>query len=163
MEKEKYWFAIYTKPRAEKKVNQRLIEVGISTFFPTVKTLRQWSDRKKIVELPLIPSYLFAKISNSEYETVRRVDGVVNFVYHLGKPAIIRDKEIEAIKNFLGTAKHETIELLPNDKAIVHAGVLTGKSGKIEKVGKNKVILLIEELGTVFKAEIEKSMLKKIQ
>ncbi|MCK5537827.1 MAG: UpxY family transcription antiterminator [Bacteroidales bacterium] len=158
---EKNWYAIYTKPRAEKKTNERLLSFGVETYFPLTKVIRQWSDRKKMVELPLFSSYLFVKIGLREYETVRRVDGVVNFVYYLNKPAKIREKEIKAIEDFLGKTEHNSIEFMPLDEVRITSGILVGKNGIIQKIGKNKVILLIGELGTVIKAELSKSILEK--
>ncbi len=157
----KKWYVIYTKARAEKKINFRLQAIGIETYLPLTKILRQWSDRKKWVEVPLFNSYIFVKISLKEYENVRRVDGVVNFIYHLRKPAVIRDEEIEAIEKFLANTEHKSIEFVPNEKVEIGEGLLMGKKGKILKIGKNKVILLIEDLDTVIKAELAKSMLIK--
>ena len=75
---EKSWYAVYTNSRAEKRVSDRIEELGIETFLPLQKTLRQWSDRKKLVEKPLISSYVFVKIIPREYFAVRKIDGVVN-------------------------------------------------------------------------------------
>src|SRR5687767_5047441 len=98
---EKKWYAVYTKPRREKKVDKLLNEKGMESYCPLQKIQRQWSDRKKIVEEPLFKSYVFVRISDEQQTELRMVNGVVNFVYWMGKPAIIKDKEIEIIKKFL--------------------------------------------------------------
>ena len=83
---EEKWYAIYTKPRAEKLVNQRLLEEGVETFLPLQKTYRIWSDRKKLVEKPLLPSYLFVKTKTKNFHYVYRVPGIVKFVSFEGQP-----------------------------------------------------------------------------
>jgi len=158
----KNWYAIYTKPRSEKKVNELLLETGIITYLPLKQVRKRWSDRIKLVEKPLFPSYIFIKISDKEYELVRRVYGVVNFVYYQHKPAKIRDKEINVIKKFLKKTDHSTIDFVPSDEVIILEGVLCGKKGKIVKVAKNKVLLHIEGLGNTLKAEIKKTVLQKV-
>src|SRR5688572_20945239 len=102
------WFAVYTKPRWEKKVVKLLVEKGIENYCPLNKVRRQWSDRIKLVEEPLFKSYVFVRVCEEDRTTVRMTDGVINFVYWNGKPAIIKDKEIQAIKLFLD--EHENVE-----------------------------------------------------
>ena len=88
------WFALYTKPRWEKKVNQLLIDKGVECYCPLNKVKRKWSDRTKTLEEPLFKSYVFVKVTEEERTKVRLTNGVVNFVYWNGKPAIVREKEI---------------------------------------------------------------------
>jgi transcription antitermination factor NusG len=96
------WFAVYTKSRMEKKVALRLQEAGIEAYCPVSKKRKQWSDRKKWVEEPLFRSYVFVNIDLAKQSPiVRRTLGVVNFLYWLGKPAVIQDAEIMAIQQFL--------------------------------------------------------------
>src|SRR5438105_756348 len=101
MESSKRWFAMYTKPRWEKKVAGILERKGIECWCPLKKTQKQWSDRKKIVEEPLFTSYVFVHIDDTERSAVLMTDGIINFVYYVGKPAIIRDDEIQIVKKFL--------------------------------------------------------------
>ena len=89
---QKYWYVLYTKPRWEKKVYQLLMEQGIESYCPLNKTRKKWSDRVKWVEEPLFKSYVFVKIAEDRRTEVRMVNGVVNFVYWLSKPAIVKDK-----------------------------------------------------------------------
>ena len=158
----KNWYVIYTKPRSEKKVNELLLNSGIITYLPLKQVRKKWSDRFKMVESPLFPSYIFIKISMNQYELVRRIYGVVNFVYYQNKPAQIREKEINVIKKFLEKTDHASIDFVPSDEVIILEGVLCGKKGKIVKVDKNKVLLHIEGLGNILKAEIKKTVLQKV-
>ncbi|MEN9685553.1 MAG: hypothetical protein RLZZ28_1339, partial [Bacteroidota bacterium] len=98
---EKKWYALYTKPRWEKKIYSVLVRKGLESWCPLQKIERQWSDRKKIVEEPLFKSYVFVHIDAAEKTKVLTTDGVLNFVYYLGKPAVIKTEEIELIKKYL--------------------------------------------------------------
>src|SRR5690349_19542129 len=123
----KRWYAVYTKPRWEKKVYQLLQEKGVETYCPLNKVHRKWSDRMKIVEEPLFKSYVFVKVKEEDKTPVRMVSGVVNFVYWLGKPAIIKDKEIETIKKFLDEYDNVEVKQIPVEagkKVVVKSGIL---------------------------------------
>lgn len=160
------WFAIYTRPRWEKKVHGLLTQKGIDNYCPLNKVRRKWSDRIKVVEEPLFKSYVFVKVAEENRTAVRMTEGVVNFVYWNGKPAIIREKEIQAIQKFLG--EHENVSLVKldlkkDDKVIVAAGPLMDKEGKVMEV-KNKVAkVVIESLGYMLVADIDKSNLIAIE
>ena len=160
------WFAIYTKPRWEKKVNHLLLQKGIEVYCPLNKVRRKWSDRIKTVEEPLFKSYVFVKVADEERTKVRMTDGVVNFVYWNGKPAIIKDKEIQIIKRFLD--EHENVEVVKmelneGDRVQVVAGPMMDKEGKVLEV-KNKVAkVCIDSLGYMLIAYIDKSKLITVQ
>src|SRR5262245_5761586 len=101
MGENKKWFAVYTKPRFEKRVTEILNRKKIENYCPINKVVRQWSDRKKLVNEPLFPYFVFIRITECELLSLKEIDGVVNFVYWLGRPATIRDSEIDSIKQFL--------------------------------------------------------------
>jgi transcription antitermination factor NusG len=156
----KKWFAVYTRPRWEKKVHKLLEEKGIESYCPLNKVHRKWSDRIKIVDEPLFKSYVFVKVNEEEKTSVRMTQGVVNFIYWLGKPAIIKEKEIETIKKFLND--HHDVEVRPIDikagkKVMVQSGILMGKEGTVKKVMHKKVEVIIESIGFVLSAYIDKS------
>jgi len=162
----KKWFAIYTRPRWEKKVHKLLEEKGIECYCPLNKVHRKWSDRIKIVEEPLFKSYVFVKVSEEEKTPVRMTDGVVNFIYWLGKPAIIREKEIETIKRFLNdhhNVEVRSVDIKAGKKVIVESGILMGKEGTVKKVMHKKVEVLIESIGFVLSAYIDKSKITIIE
>jgi transcription antitermination factor NusG len=146
------WYAIRVKSRSEKKVFADLLELGIEAYLPLQRKLRQWSDRKKWVEMPLISGYVFVYISRKEYETVLRIYNVVCYVYFEGKAAIIRDEDINLLKRMLGQAEIEleiTVEeLKPGQMVEIVTGPLIGVVGElIDFKGKNKVALRIPPLG----------------
>jgi transcription antitermination factor NusG len=138
---------------------------SIESYCPLNKVRRKWSDRIKLVEEPLFKSYLFVKTDDEGRLPVRMTDGVVNFVYWNGKPAIVKEKEIQTIKKFLD--EHEQVALVkmdfkPNDKVVITSGPLMDKEGKVLEV-KNKVAkVIIESLGYILVADIDKSKLISI-
>ncbi len=153
------WYAIYTRPRWEKKVNQLLVEKGIESYCPLNKVRRKWSDRVKVVEEPLFKSYVFVRVSNDARTSVRMTPGVINFVYWDGKPAIIRDKEITTIKRFLNDYENvEAIqtELKRDQHVKIIAGPLMEQKGKVIDVRNKKVKLAIDSLGYVLIAYVER-------
>lgn len=160
--KESNWYVVYTKPRSEAKVAERLAEEGVLVYLPFITETKQWSDRKKEVTKPLFTSYVFVKIDQKQYEIVRRTIGVVNFIYHLGKPAIVRQIEIDAIKQFLHKVETASIEFEPFDEVIVNYGPLKDKKGIIQKVDKNRLRIILLDLQTSIIADIEKEDVKRL-
>ena len=156
------WYAVYTNPRSEAKVVDRLKEVGVEIYFPTVTEIKQWSDRKKKIKKPLFTSYVFVNITVEQFEDVRRVQGVANFIYHLGKPAIIRQKEIIAIRDFLSKIDTSTVIFEPYEEVIIKSGPLKDHKGVIQTVGKNQLRIIISELKISIIAEINKSQVQKV-
>jgi transcription antitermination factor NusG len=158
----KKWFAIYTRPRWEKKVNLLLQEKGVESYCPLNKVKRKWSDRVKIIEEPLFKSYVFVKVSDEEKTTVRMTTGVMNFVYWNKKPAIIKEKEILTIKRFLDEYKDVhvyPIELKLNDRVRVTSGSFMDHEGKVLGLRHKIVKVAIESLGYILVAYIERSKL----
>jgi transcription antitermination factor NusG len=158
--KERSWYAVYTKPRWEKKVYSLLSERGFEAYCPLNKVRKKWSDRVKWVDEPLFKSYVFVHIGENEQAKVRMVSGVVNFVYWLGKPAIVLDKEIQIIRKFLNEysdVRAEPLDLKANEKIKIQRGVLMNKEAKVVKVLNNKVKVIIESIGYSLVAVIDRS------
>lgn len=98
------WYAVQTKPRSEKKVFERLKKEGFEVLLPVRTELRQWSDRKKKIQTPLIPSYVFVKVLKKNLILVLKDPGVVRVLQYLGKPAVVKEHEIENLKIFNDTS-----------------------------------------------------------
>jgi transcriptional antiterminator RfaH len=147
-----HWYALYTRPRAEKKVFAGLTAKGFQAYLPLVTTLRMWSDRKKKVQLPLISSYVFVKTHTEFiYETLH-VQGASGVLKFLGKPAIIRDQEIENLKILLNDPSQiETLDHIPLEKGqavLVIAGPFKGLAATALQVqGQYRVIVELEAMG----------------
>ncbi|MBL4904458.1 MAG: UpxY family transcription antiterminator [Flavobacteriaceae bacterium] len=143
------WHALQTKPRNEKKVARLLEILEITVYCPFITESHQWSDRKKKIERPLIPSYIFIKLDAHQYNLVFDVPGVVRYLFWLGKPAVVRDSEIEVMKTWLSDeiidAKVEKLQ--PGDIFNVSEGPFKGKEGIVHEVNKNRVQLLLKEFG----------------
>lgn len=161
----KKWYALYTKPRWEKKVEKALLQINIEAYCPLNRVKRKWSDRIKTIEEPLFKSYVFVRIQDKEKTDVRYVDGVLNFVYWNGKPAIVKDHEIVAIKKFLNEYEDvevRNLELKPADEVVVNAGVMVGATGRVIRlIGNNMVEVRIDSLGFLLTAKFEKKKLLK--
>lgn len=168
MEVTKKWFAVYTKPRWEKKVNTTLIRKGVECWCPLQKVERQWTDRKKIIEDPLFKSYVFVKIDEpSERLNVLTTDGVLNFVHYLGKPAIIKDEEIELIKSYLAEVDAKiTVSsaegFKEETKVRINYGVFMDNTGTVVRGGRKKVYVKLESLGQVMTVEFSAQYLTPV-
>ena len=167
MEVVKKWFALYTKPRWEKKVSKVLDSKGIECWCPLKKTEKQWSDRKKIVEEPLFSSYVFVHIDETERTKVLMTDGILNFVYHVGKPAVIREEEIDIIKKYLAeTQASISVQSLnsldENTRIKVNHGIFMDTTGTVLKGGKKKVYVKLESLDQVMIVEFPVEYLSPI-
>jgi transcription antitermination factor NusG len=160
------WFALYTKPRWEKKVFKELEKKGFEAYCPLNKVRRKWSDRMKTVEEPLFKSYVFVRVEQKEMTEVRYVDGVLNYVYWNGKPAVVRDEEIVAIRKFL--SEYEDVEVTstdirPADRVMLNTGVMMGATGHVLRVlSNNTVEVRIDSLGFILTAKFEKKTIVKI-
>jgi len=158
-DKKKNWYAVYTKPRWEKKVYALLTEKGMEAYCPLNKVKKKWSDRVKWVDEPLFKSYVFVSVPEEEQTTVRMVSGVVNFVYWLGKPAVIKDKEIALIRSFLNEYTDvwaEPLDLIKNTRVRIRKGAFMDKEAKVVKVLNNKVQVIIESIGYSLMAIVDK-------
>lgn len=154
---EKFWYVIYTKSNCEKKVANLLTKHNFDHYCPMNKTVRQWSDRKKMLQVPLFKSYVFVHISEDALFKVKQVStDIINFVYWLGKPAVVRNEEIEQIKLFLDRHMDVKLEKKPihiNDTVKVLSGAFVNMEGHVKSVEHNKVKLILPSLGYIMIAE----------
>ena len=160
------WFALYTKPRWEKKVNQLLNQKGVECYCPLNRVKRKWTDRIKTIEEPLFKSYVFVKVDDTERTKVRLTNGVINFVYWNGKPALVKEKEIQTIKRFLD--EHEAVqvrpmELMPNQVVLITSGAFMDQQAVVLDANKKEVKVAILSLGQELIATIDKTKLVRIE
>ena len=159
-EDKRKWYVVYTKPRWEKKVYRLFEERRIEAYCPLNRVRKKWSDRVKWVEEPLFKSYVFVNVVEEELTEIRLVNGVVNFVYWLGKPAVVKEKEIEVIRKFLNEyvdIRVEPVELKKDTKVTIRKGALMDKEAKVMKVLNNRVQVVIESIGFALVAVVDKS------
>jgi transcription antitermination factor NusG len=158
------WYAIYTRPRWEKKVSNLLVQKGIESYCPLNKVRRKWSDRIKTVEEPLFKSYVFVRIEDEDRTEVRMTNGVVNFVYWNGKPAVIKEKEIQTIKRFLDEFENvEAVKINPEERVRIISGPMMDQEGKVIEIKNKTAKVCIDSLGYMLIAYIDKSKLAPAQ
>ncbi len=164
---ERAWYALYTNSRAEKRVSDRINEMGIETFLPLQKTLRQWSDRKKLIEKPLISSYVFVKAVPKEFFPIRSTDGVVKFIMIQGKPVAIPEAQITNLRILCGSDANVQVSTdvyEEGDKVEVIVGSLTGLRGELIRVGrKHKVVIRIIQPGMNLTVDIKANAIRKLE
>ena len=143
------WFVLYTKPNHELKVAEGMSSIGIQAYCPTFTQIKQYSDRKKKIEKPLLPSYVLVQLSEEDRPKVFSIPGVVRYLFWLGKPAVVREEEIDLLKkNLTGIFDEAVISKLSIGKEYtIPSGPLKGQSGIIKNVLKNKLRLELPSLG----------------
>ena len=165
-DKNDHWYALYTKPRWEKKVAKLLDEQGIENYCPLNKVTKQWSDRKKIIMEPVFKSYVFVKINEALKWELKKVSGVLNFVYWLGKPAPIPEAEINTIRLFLNEfpqVEITEISLQINSQVKIKSGVLMNYRGLLIEINGNKARVKIQSMGLQLIAQFDKKNLELLQ
>jgi transcriptional antiterminator RfaH len=153
------WYITYTRPRAEKQIAIRLEKAGIPFFLPLQKELRQWSDRKKWVERPLFPSYIFVNVDKKEYYLTLGIPGMLYYVNIKGNAVALTDSRMQDIKRAIESNKE--VEVLsgapvPGDVITIKRGALKGLKGTvIHYEGQHHLLMAIEELGKYLKIKIQ--------
>ena len=155
---EKKWYALYTRPRWEKKVAETLTKKGIANYCPLNRVRKQWADRKKTIFEPIFTSYVFVNVAETEHLILKKTEGVLNLIYWLGKPAVIKDIEIDMIRRFLN--EHQNVKLEKatvnlNDMARIISGPLMDHEGRIMGIKNKSVKIILPSLGYMMIAEIE--------
>jgi len=148
------WYVVYTKPKWEKKVAEQLIKIGIECYCPLITQVRQWSDRKKKIEVPLFNSYVFVQLEESQRSSVFSASGVVRYLFWLGKAAIVRDEEISVIKKWLNNVDGadvlvESIKI--GDAVKLESGPFSNQKAVVQEINNTHYILVLESLGCVLK------------
>lgn len=160
------WYALYTKPRHEKKLADLLNSKGIEAYSPVRKVLKQWSDRKKWVEEPLIRSYCFVRANPDWYYEALNTFGAVRYIWFSGQPAPIPDRQIKTLKALMGSdLEVDTVTSLLKPGSIVKviAGPLFGTVGELVSIaGRKKVIIRIDHLDAAISVTISPVMLEKL-
>ena len=149
------WFVVHTKPRFEKKVEEKLLSLGIEAYCPTRKEVRLWSDRKKKIDIPVLPSMVLVKLEEKNVNDVFNVNGIVRYMFWLGKRAIVREKEIDILKKYLKGNKivnQEILKFIPGDRITVPG--FNNEDGVVERISNRSVWIFLENLGYKIKLNI---------
>lgn len=161
-----YWYAVYTRPNMEKKVTASLENRGIVVYCPLQKVERQWSDRRKVLEVPAFKGYVFVNIHDAIRWQVLATNGVLNFVCHDGKPARIPQREIDEVRRFFqGIAGYTLSEadISLKDLARVYSGPLMGLEGEVAEVQHRFAVLNIPSLGLSMQIKVNLANLQVVR
>ena len=159
------WYVLYTKPRNEKKVAQRLSDAGYKVYCPLQKVRRQWSDRSKVIEEPLFTSYLFIQIEDYRRDEVFTFPGTVRYLFWLRRPAQVRQVEINTIKKWLGEYNHEDINIRDIQTGAlirIDSGPFSGEEAILLDKSNKKAVVQLKELGLQLTLSLSNSDLSVI-
>jgi len=159
------WYAVYTKSRFEKKVEEKLYEKKIDVFLPVIKKLRQWKDRKKWITVPLFNNYIFVNIDFKNRYPVLETDGVVRIITFLGKPVPIPDSQIASLKIALTAPEEVEVSngLILGKPVVVTSGPFKGIKGIVtEKRSKNLVHIVLESINKSVSIDIHTGMIEAL-
>ncbi len=157
-EPQSHWYAAYTCSRHEKQVSRQLRDRDIACFLPTYQTVRHWKDRKKEIEIPLFPGYVFVHISQAERLRVLQVSGIVQLVTFNGRPVPLGDNEIESLRNGIanGVSPEPHPYLKVGRRVRVKYGPLAGVEGfLVRRKDKYRVVICIDLIMRSIAAEVQ--------
>lgn len=151
------WYVLYTKSRSEIKTAGRLNDLGFEVYCPVITELHQWSDRKKKVSVPLFKSYVFVRMEAENRNLVFDAPGVVSYLFWLGKRAVVKDEEINVIRQWLecdGVDEARIDGLNTGDRITISKGAFKDQEAIIKEVGKKTLRLILPRLGCVLQVKI---------
>jgi transcription antitermination factor NusG len=160
-----HWYALYTRSRYEKRVDEELQLKGYESYLPLQQQLRQWHDRKKKVEMPVFPGYVFVRLPLKQRLPALETQGVVTFVSTAGRPSPIHDFEISALRCVLANnVPYQRSEYLPiGEEVEVTHGPLRGVVGRlIEYRGENRLLIGIKQIGQAISVVIDRNLIKSV-
>ncbi len=153
------WHVVYTMSRHEKRVKDDFRKLGIETYLPLVKSFRIWSDRKKIIDMPLFPNYLFVRISNREYHKITDHPSLIGFVKSGNELSVIRDDVFDAMVKIVDERMDFTLwrnAVLPGVPVQVISGPLSGLKGVVTRIeGKSCLTVEIRPVNQIFLVRIQ--------
>jgi transcription termination/antitermination protein NusG len=165
----KNWYVFYTKSRQEKKVRDMLLRDGYEVFLPMQKIMRQWSDRRKKVDVPLFNSYIFVRDVEHRIADILRTPGIAWNIRHNGKPAVLREEEFKLIQRFITTGyfletSGNVASFQVGDKAKILDGPLAGVIGVLTGQDKNQRFnIVLEGIQQVIQVQLPATLLERVE
>jgi transcription antitermination factor NusG len=151
------WYVVYTKPKWEKRATEQLMKLGVNCYCPMVKKIVQRSDRKVKVEVPLFNHYIFVQLKEKDRNNVFLSPGVVRYLFWLGEHAVVKDKEIDTIKEWLDTGDTATeisvMQYQIGEKITLNSGPFCEKNAIVKDITKTHYVLILESIGYVLKVK----------
>jgi hypothetical protein len=150
------WHVIHTKPRGEKKVEEQLLSLGINAYCPTRNEIRLWSDRKKRIQVPVLPSMVLVNIDEKDIDRVFECPGVVRYMFWMGKRAIVRQLEIDIMKKYLDGSYNLTGSI----SSSINVGddfklpSFNNEKGIISRISNNNIWIYLKSIGYSVKLKL---------
>lgn len=160
------WYALYTRPRHEKKAAELLMDKKFEVYLPMIKKVRQWKDRKKKVDMPLFNSYLFVNFDYNLRFDVLSTHGIVKIINFSGQPAVIPDWQIDSLKRMLEFPDSVRLEkyIRPGEIVEITAGPMRGLKGMVSlKKDSKRLVLSIDGVYQSVSVEIEEQNVERIK
>ena len=150
------WYVIHTKPRSEKKVEEQLLSLGINAYCPTRNEIRLWSDRKKRIQVPVLPSMVLVNIDEKDINRVFECPGVVRFMFWLGKRAVVRQSEVDVLKKYLKGDYNLINSKLSNIKVGDNFNLpsFNNEKGIVDRISKNNIWIYLKSIGYSIKLKL---------
>jgi len=150
------WYVLHTKPRNEKKVEEQLLSLGINAYCPKKTEIRFWSDRKKKIEIPLLPSMVLVKLNNNDINRVFESPGVIRYMFWMGKRAIVRQSEIDILKKYLygsyNLRNSKSSDIDVGDNFSIHS--FNNEMGVVNRISNNHIWIYLESIGLSVKLKL---------
>ena len=143
------WYVLYTRTRCEKKAEKQLLSMGINVYCPTYSTVRFWSDRKKKVDVPVLPSMVLVRLDKKDFNRVFECSAVVRYMFWLGKKAVVKKYEIDILKKYLD----EGHEFLNNTGSEINVGdnfnlsLFNDEKGIVKRISNNNIWIYLKSIG----------------
>lgn len=166
---QKYWYALYVRSRAEKKVVTQLEDIGVEVFLPLITRVKQWSDRKKKIEEPLFKSYVFVHSNAKQHIPILNVYGVLKFVTFEHEAVVVPDNQIVAIKRYIDDYDEKereltNAELQVGDMVRITNGPMQGLIGRLQSVkDKRQLIVYIDAVGQYLPISIPRAKVERVR
>ncbi|MFL2593156.1 MAG: UpxY family transcription antiterminator [Flavobacteriaceae bacterium] len=150
------WYVLHTKPRSEKKVEEKLLSLGINAYCPTQSEIRPWSDRKKRIHIPVLPSMVLVNIEDKDINRVFECPGVVSYMFWLGKRAVVSQSEIDILKKYLDG----NYNLISSNSSSVNVGddfklpSFNNEKGIVSRISKNNIWIYLKSIGCSVKLKL---------
>ena len=150
------WYVLHTKPRSEKMVEEKLLSLGINAYCPTSSEIRLWSDRKKRIEVPVLPSMVLVNIEDKDINKVFECSAVVRYMFWIGKRAIVRQSEIDILKKYLSgdfnIVNTKFLDLKVGDN--FNLSSLNNEKGIVNRISNNNIWIYLKSIGYSIKLKL---------
>ena len=150
------WYVLHTKPRSEKKVEQQLLSLGINAYCPTRSEFKLWSDRKKKIDKPVLPSMVLVKIEDKDINRVFESPLVVRYMFWMGKRAVVRESEIDILRKYL----EGSYRLISSNSSSINIGdnfelpSFNNEKGIVDRISNNNVWIYLKSIGYSVKLKL---------